>query len=97
MLSDIQKRNATPQAYAKCYYRRTQKTQGSWQWSTIPIQHITGITALKSKPNITKNFLLGAEAKQHVFEYIEVYYNHKRLHSKLGCLSLETFEVKMVS
>lgn len=37
------------------------------------------------------------EAKNHVFEYIEVYYNRKRLHSTLGFLSPESFEVKMVS
>ena len=38
-----------------------------------------------------------AEAKKHVFEYIEVYYNRKRLHSKLGYLSPEAFELKLVS
>lgn len=37
------------------------------------------------------------EAKKHVFEYIEVYYNRKRLHSTLGFLSPESFEVKMVA
>jgi len=36
-------------------------------------------------------------AKKHVFEYIEVYYNRKRLHSTLGFLSPESFEVKMVA
>jgi transposase InsO family protein len=35
--------------------------------------------------------------KNHVFEYIEVYYNRKRLHSKLGYLSPEEFEVKKVA
>lgn len=44
-----------------------------------------------------EKFLTRAEAKQHVFEYIEVYYNLKRFHSKLGCLSPEAFEAKMVS
>jgi transposase InsO family protein len=29
-----------------------------------------------------------------VFEYIDVYYNRKRLHSKLGYLCPETFEAK---
>ena len=38
-----------------------------------------------------------ADAKQQVFEYIEVYYNRKRLHSKLGYLSPEAFELKQVS
>ena len=37
------------------------------------------------------------EAKKQVFEYIEMYYNRKRLHSTLGFLSPESFEVKMVA
>ena len=32
-------------------------------------------------------------AKAHVFDYIEVYYNRQRLHSKLGYLSPEEFEL----
>lgn len=38
-----------------------------------------------------------AEAKAHVFEYIDVYYNRQRLHSKLGHLSPEAFEAKKVA
>jgi transposase InsO family protein len=37
------------------------------------------------------------DARKQVFEYIEVYYNRKRLHSTLGFLSPELFEVKMVA
>lgn len=37
------------------------------------------------------------DAKKQVFEYIEVYYNRKRLHSTLGFLSPEVFEVKMAA
>ena len=44
-----------------------------------------------------EKLLTRAEAKHHVFEYIEVSYNRKRLHSKLGYLSPEAFEAKMVS
>jgi transposase InsO family protein len=36
-------------------------------------------------------------AKAHVFEYIEVSYNRKRLHSRLGYLSPETFEARQVA
>jgi putative transposase len=50
--------------------------------------------SLKVEAIHNENFFIRAEAKQHVFEYIEVYYNRKRLHSKLGYLSPETFEVK---
>ena len=38
-----------------------------------------------------------SEAKSQVFEYIEVYYNRKRLHSGLGYLSPEAFETKKVA
>ncbi len=44
-----------------------------------------------------EKFHTSADAKNHVFEYIEVYYNKKRLHSKLGYSSPEYFEAKKVS
>jgi transposase InsO family protein len=36
-------------------------------------------------------------AKEVIFDYIEVYYNRKRRHSKLGYLSPEAFEAKKVA
>jgi len=36
-------------------------------------------------------------AKAQVFEYIEVYYNRKRLHSTIGYLSPEAFEARQVA
>ncbi len=36
-------------------------------------------------------------AKDHVFEYIEVYYNRKCPHSRLGYLSPEAFELRHVA
>jgi transposase InsO family protein len=42
-------------------------------------------------------FLTRSDTKYQVFEYIEVYYNRKRLHSKLGYLSPEAFEAKKVA
>jgi putative transposase len=44
-----------------------------------------------------ERFNTQSEAKHQVFEYIEVYYNRKRLHSKLGYLSPEAFEAKKVA
>ena len=36
-------------------------------------------------------------AKAQVFEYIEVYYNRKRLHSTIGYLAPEAFEARQVA
>ena len=44
-----------------------------------------------------ERFLTRSEAKEQVFDYIEVYYNRKRLHSKLGYVSPEAFEAKNVA
>ena len=44
-----------------------------------------------------ERFPTRAEARQQTFEYIEVYYNRKRLHSKLGYLSPEAYERKHVA
>ncbi len=44
-----------------------------------------------------EKFVTREEAKKHVFEYIDVYYNRKRLHSKLGYLSPVGFEEKQVA
>lgn len=44
-----------------------------------------------------EKFLTRADAKNHVFEYIDVYYNRKRLHSRLGYLSPVYFEAQIVA
>lgn len=44
-----------------------------------------------------EKFTTRADAKNHVFEYIDVYYNRKRLHSRLGYLSPVYFETQMVA
>jgi putative transposase len=44
-----------------------------------------------------EKFTTRAYAKNHVFNYIDVYYNRKRLHSKLGYLSPVSFEAQMVA
>jgi putative transposase len=44
-----------------------------------------------------EKFSTRADAKNHVFEYIDVYYNRKRLHSRLGYLSPVYFEAQKVA
>jgi putative transposase len=41
-----------------------------------------------------ERFSTRTDAKNHVFEYIDVYYNRKRLHSRLGYLSPVYFEAQ---
>lgn len=44
-----------------------------------------------------ERFKTREEVKQHIFDYIDVYYNRQRLHSKLGYLSPAEFEEKQVA
>jgi len=44
-----------------------------------------------------ERFATREQAKAHVFEYIEVYYNRQRLHSTLGYLSPVQFELQHVA
>jgi len=44
-----------------------------------------------------EKFKTREEAKNHIFDYIEIYYNKVRLHSKLGYCSPEVFEVGKVA
>ena len=44
-----------------------------------------------------ERFVTREIAKAQVFEYIEVYYSRRRLHSRLGYLSPETFEARQMA
>ncbi len=44
-----------------------------------------------------EKFATRVDAKNHVFDYIDMYYNRKRLHSRLGYLSPAYFEAQMVA
>jgi transposase InsO family protein len=47
---------------------------------------------LKSELVQHRSYATREQARQSIFEYIEVFYNRKRLHSSLGYLSPESFE-----
>ena len=47
---------------------------------------------LKTELVYQQHYATRQQAKQSIFEYIEVFYNRKRLHSSLGYLSPESFE-----
>ena len=47
---------------------------------------------LKTELIHQKRYRTHEQARQEIFEYIEVYYNRKRLHSSLGYVSPESFE-----
>lgn len=49
---------------------------------------------LKSELGIDNGFKTREEARSKIFEYIEIFYNRQRLHSTLGYVSPEQFEMK---
>ena len=49
-------------------------------WSTLKAECATGVYASRS------------EARQSIFEYVEVWYNRQRRHSSIGYVSPEAFE-----
>ncbi len=51
--------------------------------------HSLKVEAIHGERFITRDM-----AKAQVFDYIEVYYNRRRLHSRLRYLSPETFEAR---
>jgi transposase InsO family protein len=50
---------------------------------------------LKAELIYRETFRTREEARQAIFEYIEIFYNKRRLHSTLGYLSPEEFELKV--
>lgn len=49
---------------------------------------------LKTELGTQRRFKTREEARAVIFEYIEIFYNKKRIHSTLGYLSPEQFEMK---
>jgi transposase InsO family protein len=62
-------------------------------WDNAPMESFWG--TLKSELVHREHYRTRQQARQSVFEYIEVFYNRKRLHSSLGYVSPETFEASL--
>ena len=52
----------------------------------------SGFATLKCELVHERHYCTRTEARQDIFEYIEVIYNRQRLHSSLGYLSPEEYE-----
>ena len=51
---------------------------------------------LKTELVYTRRFATRAEAREAIFEFIEVFYNRRRRHSTLGYVSPVEFEMKFI-
>lgn len=61
-------------------------------WDNAPSESFFSTFKLEGIPD--EGFATKPQAKDGIFEYIEIYYNRKRRHSSLGGLSPEQFEAK---
>ena len=73
--------------------RGIQSSQGFSAYDNAAMESFFG--SMKTELMLhSKEFKDQEEAKLKVFEYIEVYYNRKRLHSTLGYMSPDEYEAK---
>ena len=61
-------------------------------WDNAVVESVWA--SLKNELVYQRSFATGQEAKDAIFEWIEVWYNRKRRHSSLGYISPEAFEAK---
>ena len=73
--------------------RGIQISQGLNAYDNAAMESFFGSMKAELMP-LGKGFNSQEEAKLKVFEYIEVYYNKKRLHSTLGYMSPDEYEEK---
>ena len=73
--------------------RGIQMSQGLNAYDNAAMENFFGSMKAELMP-LGKGFNSQEEAKLKVFEYIEMYYNKKRLHSTLGYMSPDEYEEK---
>jgi transposase InsO family protein len=84
--------------YASQQYQRTLKAAGAIVsmsrkgncWDNAVMERFFG--TLKSERTDDKRYATRAEAKSDVIDFIEVFYNNQRLHSKLGYMTPASYE-----
>lgn len=59
-------------------------------WDNAPMESF--FASLKTELTRGRNYRTRAEARREIFEYIEVFYNRRRMHSSLGYVSPVEFE-----
>ncbi len=63
-------------------------------WDNAPMESF--FKTLKVEEIYQRRYATRDEARQSIFEYIEIFYNRQRLHSALGYETPETFEAKAI-
>jgi len=64
-------------------------------WDNAPAESF--FSSLKLELIYNKRYRTRSEAKNDIFEYIEMFYNRQRKHSKLGYVSPTQFEKKKIA
>ena len=77
---------------SSCGMRASMSGKGDC-WDNAAMESFWG--TLKTELVHHEHYATRAEARQSIFEYIEVFYNRKRLHSALGYQSPEAFEASL--
>lgn len=88
--------------YSAWHYRELLRAHGIVQsmskkgdcWDNAPMESF--FKTLKVEEIYQRRYATRDEARQSIFEYIEIFYNRQRLHSALGYETPETFEAKAI-
>jgi transposase InsO family protein len=76
--------------YLASYRMRQSMSRAADPWDNAPVESF--FKTLKSELCGERAFSSRAEARAAIFEYLEVFYNRKRLHSTLGYQTPEEYE-----
>jgi transposase InsO family protein len=66
----------------------------TWGWDNAVAESF--FATLKTECIYPRRFATRAEAREAIFDFIEAFYNRRRLHSTLGYVSPMEFEMKFI-